>query len=301
MCNCYYKKYYCKCKKNVYERVKCEKNLSMLKDAIDSEPDIKTALETADPVTLFAPTNKAFEKYFKSEVCEQLSLAILAYHAVPKYLPSCKLENDKLYDTLLPETKVRVNVYQRPIFRNVITVNGAEVKEADLKAKNGVVHKIKKVLCPVFKNILELALETPELSTLVVAVQAASPAIADALANADPLTVFAPTNEAFEKLDKSLQKCGSSLAELLQNQPLLDQVLLYHVLGQSVFSVALKKGLTWGIETLQGKTMDIKRKCEDIEIIDQLHKKSKVVAADILATNGVVHLIDRVLLPKCPL
>jgi len=299
MCNCYYKKYYCKCKKNVYERVKCEKNLSTLKSAIDSEPAIKTALETADPVTLFAPTNKAFEKF---EGCGELSLAeILSYHAVPQYLPSCKLENDKLYDTLLPETKVRVNVYQRPIFKNVITVNGAKVKEADLKAKNGVVHKIKKVLCPPSKNILELALETPELSTLVVAVQAASPAIADALANADPLTVFAPTNEAFEKLDKSLQKCGSSLAELLQNQALLDQVLLYHVLGQSVFSAALKKGLTWGIETLQGKTLDIKRKCEDIEIIDQLHKKSKVVTADILATNGVVHLIDRVLLPKCPL
>jgi len=299
MCDCHYKKKYCKCKKNVYERVKCEKNLSTLKDAIDSEPDIKTALETLYPVTLFAPTNKAFEKF---EGCGELSLAeILSYHAVPKYLPSCKLENDKLYDTLLPETKVRVNVYQRPIFRNVITVNGAEVKEADLKAKNGVVHKIKKVLCPPSKNILELALETPELSTLVVAVQAASPAIADALANADPLTVFAPTNEAFEKLDKSLQKCGSSLAELLQNQPLLDQVLLYHVLGQSIFSVAIKNGLTWGIETLQGKTLDIKRKCESIKIVDQLCKKSKVVAADILATNGVVHLIDRVLLPKCPL
>lgn len=299
----YYDSYDCEChthKKNLYQLIKSQCDLQSLTEAVDQFPPIKEALETVDPLTVFGPTNRAFKKFNPGETCGSLD-SILLYHVVPQFLPSCKLENDTLYSTLREGEKIRVNVYERPIFRDVITVNGAKVVEADLKAKNGMLHKIDSVLCPPDKNILELALATPELSTLVVAVQAASPAIADALANADPLTLFAPNNEAFADLDKELRRCyDTTLEDVLQNQPLLDQILLYHVLGQTVFKAAIKKGLTWGIQTLQGETIDLKNKKYKLLIRDALCRHSRVVKADVLATNGVVHIIDRVLLPTFP-
>jgi uncharacterized surface protein with fasciclin (FAS1) repeats len=183
----------------------------------------------------------------------------------------------------------------------VTTINGVPVVDADLKAKNGVVHKIQPgVLCPPAGNIVQLALNNPELSTLVLAVLRASLAVADALANAPALTLFAPTNDAFAALDEVLQKNGCSLLALFDpnNQSVLDLILLYHVLGQTVWSAAIRSRKTRNVPTLaEGKTLDFRRRHDDILIVDETDATSKIQVADVLATNGAVHLIDRVLLP----
>lgn len=267
-----------------------ECDLRDLKNAL-REAGLAEAVATLDPITVFGPVNKAFKKFAGGPTCGTLS-EVLLYHVVNQKLKSCKLENDKLYPTLREGKSVRVNVYERPLFRNVVTVNGAEVVDADLKACNGVLHKIDKVLCPPAGNIVEIAQSVPELSILVELVVAAG--LVDALSDPEAnLTVFAPTNAAFEAL---LAETGLTLDQI-KASPALPQVLLYHVLGQTVFSAALKYGLTWGVPTLEGETIDICNKCDKILIKDQLDRKSKVVIKDVLATNGVVHVVDKVLLP----
>ena len=182
-------------------------------------------------------------------------------------------------------------MYSCPTFNDVITVNGTIVVEADIKATNGVLHKIKRVLCPPAGNVAEIAVSNPDFSILVEALVAAD--LVDAVATTDPITVFAPTNEAFEAL---LVELGITKEELLSSSD-LPNILLYHVLGQTVFSPAIKCGKTKGIPTLNnGETIDLKR-CKNICIRDKQGRLSKVVLPDVLAENGVIHAIDKVLLP----
>jgi uncharacterized surface protein with fasciclin (FAS1) repeats len=133
------------------------------------------------------------------------------------------------------------------------------------------------------KNIVELAVETESLSTLVTAVKAAG--LVETLSGEGPFTVFAPTNEAFADLPEG------TLATLLkpENKDQLVSVLTYHVVAASVMSTDLSDGQT--AETVQGEevTVDL----SDGAMING----AKVTAADIKASNGVVHVIDKVILP----
>jgi len=142
------------------------------------------------------------------------------------------------------------------------------------------------------KTIVEIAIGNPDFSTLVAAVQAADPSIAAALSGAGPLTVFAPTNAAFEALLASL---NMSAADLLANKELLTQVLLYHVVSGKVLAA--------DVIALDGQMVPTALAGESIAVavVDGgvvLNETVKVTAVDILATNGVVHVIDSVLLPK---
>ena len=138
------------------------------------------------------------------------------------------------------------------------------------------------------KNIVELAQATPSLSILVEAVVAAD--LASTLSGAGPFTVFAPTDAAFAAL---LAELGVTKAALLADKALLTKVLTYHVVSGKV----LKAGIPFGtpITTVQGETITIDTSAV---ITDARARKSQITATDILATNGVVHLIDKVILPK---
>lgn len=298
-------------KKNMYKTIKKECDLVSLTKAIN-EAGLREAIAETPNITVFGPTDYAFCK-FKGG-CGNLD-QVLLYHVLPERVYADQLVNDKMYKTLRdgsePGSKlsVRANVYSCPTFNNVKTINGSVIEEANIKASNGVLHKINKVLCPPVGSLLELAVATPELSILVAAVQAADPIVAQALSDpALSLTLFAPDNKAFSNLAKEL---GISLEELLEfllnpvNKQILTDILLYHVLAAgTVFSVAIKNGLTKDIPTfLSGKTVDLKRKChkKKIFVIDELDRYSRVVGKDNLATNGVAHVIDEVLLPINPL
>lgn len=133
------------------------------------------------------------------------------------------------------------------------------------------------------KNIVELAVGTESLSTLVTAVKAAG--LVETLSGSGPFTVFAPTNDAFNNLPDGV------LEMLLkpENKDKLVAVLTYHVVGSKVMSTDLKDGMKAG--TVQGDkiTVDLKN---GVKIND-----SNVAKADIEASNGVVHVIDKVILP----
>jgi uncharacterized surface protein with fasciclin (FAS1) repeats len=133
-------------------------------------------------------------------------------------------------------------------------------------------------------NIVEVASETDNLSTLVAAVQAAE--LVETLSGEGPFTVFAPTNEAFEALP------DGTLESLLEpeNRDMLVDILTYHVVSGEVMSGDLSDGMM--AETVQGSQITVNISDGNVSIND-----ANVVAADVEASNGVVHVIDSVIMP----
>lgn len=140
------------------------------------------------------------------------------------------------------------------------------------------------------KNIVALAQATSDLSILVEAVVAAG--LVGTLSGAGSFTVFAPTNAAFASL---LGELGVTKEALLANKTLLTAVLTYHVLGSKVESSQIPLGAA--ITTAQGATLRIDASGMGLVITDARGRKANIVTANIQASNGVVHLIDKVILP----
>merc|ERR1712029_864181 len=177
-------------------------------------------------------------------------------------------------------------VYVGPSIKELKTVVGA-----DNLASNGVAHIIDGVLLPPSSvgdsapNIVELAQSVDDLSTLVAAVVAGD--LVETLSSPGPFTVFTPTNEAFGALPEG------TLDSLLkpENKDQLVDILTYHVLPSQVLSTDLKPKQV--VKTVEGKELLV-----SIYKGDVYANKAKVVGADNLASNGVAHIIDGVLLPK---
>merc|ERR1719454_2850989 len=283
--------------KSIVEVAAGNKDLSTLVTALTAGK-LVTALEAKGPFTVFAPSNEAFAKLPKATLnsllepknIKQLD-AVLEYHVVAGAAVFSKdLKASQKVKTLMGE-QLTVTKSWRGVY-----INGkAKVTIPDVSATNGVVHIINTVLVPnkvahaASKSIVELAVGTKDLSTLVAALKAGK--LVTALSGKGPFTVFAPTNAAFAKLPKA------TLNSLLEpkNIKQLDAVLEYHVVaGAAVFSKSLKSSQR--VKTLQGSTILVQRSWRGVYI----NRKSKVTTADVKATNGVVHIINTVLLPPQP-
>ncbi len=147
------------------------------------------------------------------------------------------------------------------------------------------------------KNIVQNAVNSKDHTTLVAAVKAAG--LVDTLSGTGPFTVFAPTNEAFAKLP------AGTVDTLLkpENKAKLTAVLTYHVVGKKVMSTALEKmikdeGGTYDIPTVSGHIIKGSVKSGHIILTDENGGTARVTIADVQQSNGVIHVIDSVLLPK---
>jgi len=142
-------------------------------------------------------------------------------------------------------------------------------------------------------DIVTVASSIDDFSTLVQAIETAG--LADDLMGDGPFTVFAPTNEAFADLDDLLgDRYGLGVADLLEpeNQDLLTEVLTYHVVpGAAVTSGDIPNGVTM-VDSLAGEPLQINRGGDDINV-----ESIAVTAFDVPATNGVIHVVEHVLLP----
>lgn len=256
---------------------------------------LEEALRGDGPFTVFAPTDNAFAK-LPAGLVDQLLLPenqdklqqILLYHVVSGKVTTRDLRFFQRVETLEGSDLEILRFFR------LVVVNGNPVKLANVLATNGVIHVIDEVLIPEGFTLDDPA--QPELdlvdtavgaglSTLVAAVQAAG--LEDALRGEGPLTVFAPNDTAFERLPEGL------VAELLlpENVELLQDLLLYHVVSGQVLSTDLRRFQR--VEMLQGdKTWVFKNRRGEVRV-----NFSHVVAADVLATNGVAHVIDGVLIP----
>jgi uncharacterized surface protein with fasciclin (FAS1) repeats len=168
--------------------------------------------------------------------------------------------------------------------RNVLILTGVAAASAVLSACGSSDDHVPS------SNVVQLAQATPDLSILVEAVVAAD--LAGTLSGAGPFTVFAPTNAAFSAL---LGELGITKAALLADKALLTKVLTYHVLGAKVESTQIPLGAA--ITTLQGDAIRIDAAGSGLVITDARSRKANIVTANIQANNGVVHVIDKVILP----
>lgn len=255
--------------------------------------DLVSALQADGPFTVFAPTNAAFEKLLTSlnitadDLLNHPQLKeVLLYHVVSGQVLSSNLENGMMPATLTGET-IKVDL------TNGVKINASSVSTADVMATNGVIHIIDTVLVPstfvlnaepeVPATVVDIALSNADFSMLVSLLQKAD--LVGALQGEGPFTVFAPTNAAFEKLLAALNISASDL----MNQPDLAKVLLYHVVSGKVMSTDLSDGLE--APTLNGESVVF-----DLSSGAKVNQ-SNVVSADIEAGNGVIHVIDAVLVP----
>jgi uncharacterized surface protein with fasciclin (FAS1) repeats len=169
-------------------------------------------------------------------------------------------------------------------------LNQASVTTANVAASNGVIHIIDKVLVPPgVLTVVQMAQSNPTFSILVEAVVAAN--LAGTLSGAGPFTVFAPTNDAFAA---ALTELGTTKTALLAD-PGLAGILTFHVVSGAVKAadvVALPKPAA--VPTLQGASFSVGA---DLGITDGRARTAMLLATDVIASNGVIHAIDKVLLP----
>ena len=242
------------------------------------------------PFTVFAPTDAAFAVLPAGTIETLLvdptgTLAqILLYHVVAGQALSASLSDGQTITTLQGED-ITVTIGM-----NGVMINGATVVVADILADNGVVHVIDAVLLPPAPEptttVVDVIVNSDVHNTLEAAVVAAG--LVETLSGTGPFTVFAPTDNAFAALP-------AGVIETLLSDPTgtLTQILLYHVVGAQAFSTDLTNGQT--VETLQGQTVTVTINAEGVFIND-----AQVTVADIVTDNGVVHVINAVLIPTSP-
>ncbi|MDX2429960.1 MAG: fasciclin domain-containing protein, partial [Bacteroides sp.] len=263
-------------------------------DIVVNSPDHTTleaaviAAELADdlsgegPFTVFAPTDDAFAALPDGTVEALLedptgALAqILLYHVVGAKALSTDLSDGQVITTLNGDS-VTVT-----IAHDVVFIDDAKVTVANLEADNGVVHVIDAVLIPT-STVLDIIVGSTVHTTLEAAVIAAE--LDGALAGEGPFTVFAPTDDAFAALPEG------TVESLLEDPTgALAQILLYHVVGAKALSTDLSDGQM--ITTLNGDSVTVKIMDGSVYIDNAM-----VTVADLEATNGVVHVIDAVIIP----
>ena len=217
------------------------------------------------------------------ELSPEALTPILLYHVIPGMVYSGDLAG-------IGGSATTANGQDVIIYLNGgVMFNDANVVMPDIKAMNGVIHAIDKVLLPPSLNIVELAQSDANFSILVDAVIAAD--LVGALASGE-WTVFAPTNAAFADL---LTEFGWSGLQDVIDAGLLQDVLLYHVVpNATVYSTNLSAGAQT-ITTAQGGTFSLDGTA--FTITDANGRIANIGPADLMATNGVVHVIDKVILP----
>jgi len=258
-------------------------------------------LSSPGPFTVFAPTNEAFgalpagtlDDLLKPENKATL-VDILTYHVLPAQVLSTDLKTFQSVKTVEGKP-VHVIKYHGEVKVGPSVKDLKKVTGADNLASNGVAHIIDGVLLPpaglsdAKPNIVELAQSVDDLSTLVAAVVAGD--LVETLSSPGPFTVFAPTNEAFGALP------AGTLDDLLkpENKATLVDILTYHVLPAQVLSTDLKTFQS--VKTVEGKPVHVIKYHGEVKVGPSVKDLKKVTGADNLASNGVAHIIDGVLLP----
>ncbi|MEJ2205830.1 MAG: fasciclin domain-containing protein [Gemmatimonadota bacterium] len=264
---------------NIVETAQEAGSFTTLITALDAT-GLTSALEGPGPFTVFAPTDDAFAALPAGTLEALLAdpdalAAILLYHVAEGDLRAGDVVGSTFIPTLNGQA-VTVGEDGGP------TIDGAAILTADILASNGVIHVIDQVILPSDENIVEIALGNESFSTLVTALTAAD--LVGALQGDGPFTVFAPTDEAFAAVPADM------LAALLADVDALTQVLTYHVVPGRVLSsdvVAINSA-----ETLNGASVSITVDGGAVRVDD-----ANIIATDIQGTNGVIHVIDQVILP----
>jgi len=280
---------------NLVSYAQSRSDLSTLVLALESA-QLTSALSGEGDFTVFAPTNTAFDRLFAELNLtpaqllgnRELLAQVLRYHVLPARVAAADIPFSQPVNTL--DGKV-LKLERNPVLPIIYDGRGrlTRITETDLPASNAVIHTIDNVLLPSDKNIVELALARPDLSILAEAVVAAD--LVETLSAPGPLTVFAPDNHAFTAL---LSEVGLTKEQLFADKALLRKVLTYHVMAGQMFRAQYAFGEP--VATVQGSTLII----DDgfpIRVTDARGRVAHIDSIDTIVTNGVVHILSRVILP----
>ncbi|CAM3665808.1 lipoprotein precursor [Flavobacterium saliperosum S13] len=274
-------------------------DLSLLVDALD-RADLVQTLSQSGSYTVFAPTNAAFTTFLSDngfasldEVPVSVLKEILLNHVVSGALPSSSLSNGYV-KTLAKGSASSSNTLSMYVnTTSGVKLNGiSNVTIPNIAASNGVIHIVDTVIG--LPTVVTHALANPNFTTLVSALtRADQPDFAGILSGTtnSPFTVFAPTNDAFGSLLTELG--AASLNDINQNT--LENTLKYHVVaGANVLSSTLTNNQA--VTTFQGQNFTITT-TGGAKITDANNRVSNIIAVDVQAANGVIHVLDKVILP----
>jgi len=286
-----------KSKKTIVEIAAGNEDFSTLVAAVKAAGLAET-LSGDGPFTVFAPTNAAFaklpkgtvESLLKPENKEKLA-SILTYHVVGAKVMAKDVKPGFV-------STVNGGKLSLTASKAGVKVDSASVVKTDIVGSNGVIHVIDEVIMPgTNKSVVEIAAGSEDFSTLVAAVKAAG--LLETLSGDGPFTIFAPTNEAFAKLPEG------TVESLLkpENKDKLVSILTYHVVpgnvmasdvGAMIAKVDPKSKATLATaKTVNGKELTFAAAGGGVTV-----NGAKIVKADLIGTNGVIHVVDSVILPS---
>ena len=281
---------------NIVETLADRPEFSTLVTAV-TEAGLADALADADDITVFAPSNDAFARIPEDDLAALLAdkdalTALLLYHVAPGATSYRNFDSGPR-DTLLEGSPVEIT--SRSFYwgwYRIVSVDDARITRANLRASNGIIHQINSVLDPGYEpvpSILEIAAGNPDFSILAGLVEQAGFARALGSEHVN-LTVFAPTNAAFEALgEETLEAVGSDV-RLLRN------ILKNHIAGGALDSAALAEA--GSVRTLLRLNLPVGP--SDTSATGLGVDGKPIEAADIQASNGIVHVVGEVLVPPTP-
>jgi len=283
--------------KNIVETAQSADNLSILVDALQ-QAGLVDALNATGPFTVFAPTNDAFQALLNSnpawnslaDIDNALLTTVLLFHVTEGKVMASDLSNTYV-NSLSPAVNNEPLSLQVSIDGGVFFNGSSAPVTTDIMASNGVVHIINKVMLP--PTVVDLALNNPEFTSLVAALTRVdlTTDYVSILSGNGPFTVFAPTNAAFDALLASNMD-WNTLADI--PVATLEAVLNYHVLnGANVQADQLSDEQQ--VATLGGNfTIDLSN---GAQIKTTSGQTANIILTDVQGINGVVHVVDEVLLP----
>lgn len=286
-------------------------------------------------VTLFLPNDATFTEFAEqllesnlvvlpgsrarrqAEASGITTKSIIMSHIVPEIVNIEDIENEQLLVTAYENTTIRMNIFPRPPGRRQedespyrYTANCASLSKIDQEAENGIVHVVDRVLMPVTKSLMDLIRDRSDMAVLQTVLDKTD--LAKQLENHDKhFTLFAPTDAAFEKLDSNIRRT------IKEGKGCALNILKNHILDMTFCSVAVVDGAKTSAINTMGERMTLERvstpkatttttttssnsasEAEDlagsIKNI-RINDKSQIIETDIMATNGVMHIVDSIL------
>ncbi|KAK2904589.1 transforming growth factor-beta-induced protein ig-h3 [Channa argus] len=246
---------------------------------------LRDEIEGPGSFTFFAPSNQAWAA-LPAEILDALVsnvnielLNALHYHMVNRRLTSEELKHGSSFSSMYQDFPVHIHHYSN----GVVTVNCARLIKPDQHATNGIVHVVDRVITAISNNVQSIIEIDENLETLRTAIAAAG--LTTILESEGQYTVFAPTNEAFEKIPQE------TLNRILGDPVALTDLLNYHILKQMQCAESIVSGSP--METRQGTVLEVG--CDGDQMT--LNGKAIITKKDQLGTNGVVHYINELLIP----
>ncbi|HMS80100.1 MAG TPA: fasciclin domain-containing protein [Burkholderiaceae bacterium] len=306
--------------RTIVEIASGNENLSTLVEAVlfaSENGDLATLLSGPGSFTVFAPTNAAFDALAREltgnaaatgrdllvPANKALVRSVLQYHVLASEVFASAIQPGRAIEPALGGGaffKIEVADGKPAIVDG--SGRRAGIVATDIDPTNGVIHLLDRVILPADRSIVDIAASLPQFSSLVAAVQFASidGDLVSLLSGPGTFTVFAPTNAAFDALARELTHDANATAAALLvpgNEALVRAVLQYHVLGARVLRAEVPAGQPIDPVLAGNATFTVNARGDALVITDARHRDATIAATDVFASNGVVHVLDRVILP----